>query len=96
MGVADQVGTAVPAQDAVINIVRQLDDFKKARIQRCPDGIRVSVVAGEADMADPPFPDGSFDLVWSEGAVYLMGFDAALRAKMGEAAVSAAVAAEDA
>jgi SAM-dependent methyltransferase len=33
---------------------------------------RIRTVA--ADMADPPFPDGSFDLVWSEGAIYQMGF----------------------
>ena len=32
----------------------------------------------EADMNDLPFPDSSFDLVWSEGAAYIMGFDNAL------------------
>ena len=31
-----------------------------------------------ADMNDLPFPDGRFDLIWSEGAVYIMGFDNAL------------------
>jgi SAM-dependent methyltransferase len=31
-----------------------------------------------ADMADPPFSDGSFDVVWSEGAIYLVGFEAGL------------------
>ncbi|RNL86554.1 SAM-dependent methyltransferase [Halostreptopolyspora alba] len=31
-------------------------------------------------MDDLPHPDGSFDLVWSEGAAYNIGFDAALRA----------------
>ncbi len=28
-----------------------------------------------ADMNDLPFPDDRFDLIWSEGAVYIMGFD---------------------
>lgn len=37
---------------------------------------RVSIC--EADMKHLPFPDGSFDLVWSEGAAYIMGFDNAL------------------
>jgi SAM-dependent methyltransferase len=37
---------------------------------------RIQTVA--ADMKDLPFPDGSFDLIWSEGAVYIMGFDNAL------------------
>lgn len=37
---------------------------------------RVETVAG--DMANPPIPDGSLDLLWSEGAAYSLGFDAAL------------------
>ena len=32
----------------------------------------------EADMNNLPFADNSFDLVWSEGATYIMGFDNAL------------------
>ncbi len=32
----------------------------------------------EADMADPPFPAGSFDLLWSEGAAYSIGLARAL------------------
>ena len=31
------------------------------------------------DMNELPFNDGEFDLVWSEGAAYIMGFAAALR-----------------
>jgi SAM-dependent methyltransferase len=41
-------------------------------------GLRVAVV--RASMAALPFPDGAFDLVWCEGAAYLMGVDAALAA----------------
>jgi SAM-dependent methyltransferase len=37
---------------------------------------RIQTVA--ADMKDLPFPDGRFDLIWSEGAAYIMGFDNAL------------------
>jgi ubiquinone/menaquinone biosynthesis C-methylase UbiE len=32
-----------------------------------------------ADMNNLPFPDDRFDLIWSEGAAYVMGFDNALR-----------------
>jgi SAM-dependent methyltransferase len=39
-------------------------------------GDRVRPLA--APMDDLPLPDGGFDLVWSEGAAYIMGFDAAL------------------
>jgi SAM-dependent methyltransferase len=33
-----------------------------------------------ASMDDLPLPDGAFDLVWSEGAIYNIGFDAGTRA----------------
>lgn len=33
-----------------------------------------------ADMTRLPFAPGSFDLVWSEGAIYIAGFEAGLRA----------------
>ncbi|WP_198145356.1 class I SAM-dependent methyltransferase [Frankia sp. EAN1pec] len=33
-----------------------------------------------ASMTDLPCPDSAFDLVWSEGSAYIMGFAAALRA----------------
>ena len=32
-----------------------------------------------ADMADPPFSNSPFDVVWSEGAIYLVGFEAGLK-----------------
>lgn len=37
---------------------------------------RVSAVVG--DMADPKLPQGSFDLIWSEGALYSIGLREAL------------------
>jgi SAM-dependent methyltransferase len=41
-------------------------------------GSRIQVLEG--DMENLEFPPGSFDLVWSEGAIYLMGFARGLRA----------------
>jgi SAM-dependent methyltransferase len=41
-------------------------------------GGRVTTV--RADMASIPFPSHSFDLVWCEGAAYIMGLESALRA----------------
>jgi SAM-dependent methyltransferase len=38
------------------------------------DRIRTCV----ADMGELPFADASFDLIWSEGAVYIVGFDRGL------------------
>jgi len=53
--------------------LRQLD--AAAAREGLTDGIRTV----EAEMADPPFPDGSFDLVWSEGAIYIIGFEQGLK-----------------
>ena len=39
-------------------------------------GDRITTVVG--DMAAPPFDDGCFDVVWSEGAAYAIGFENAL------------------
>lgn len=41
-------------------------------------GDRIDVVC--ADMAQPPFAPGTFDLIWSEGAVYAVGFAEGLAA----------------
>lgn len=38
---------------------------------------RINVINGT--MFEPPFPDHSFDLIWSEGSAYLMGFEPALK-----------------
>lgn len=47
--------------------------------QAARGGLTERIRTVEADMADPPFPDGSFDLVWSEGAVYIIGFQEGLK-----------------
>jgi ubiquinone/menaquinone biosynthesis C-methylase UbiE len=39
-----------------------------------------SITTVQASMTDLPFAEESFDLIWSEGAIYIMGFDAGLRA----------------
>jgi SAM-dependent methyltransferase len=42
------------------------------------EGLEERVAIREADMAELPFSDASFDLIWSEGAIYIMGFDEGL------------------
>ncbi|NYI90182.1 SAM-dependent methyltransferase [Amycolatopsis endophytica] len=49
-----------------------LDDLTRAA-----DGLDLDTV--NASMADPPFPDGAFDLLWAESSVFVVGFDTALR-----------------
>ena len=43
-------------------------------------GLADRVTTRAADMHELPFEDGAFDLLWSEGAIYIMGFDAGLSA----------------
>jgi SAM-dependent methyltransferase len=53
-----------------------LDELTAAADRR---GLADRIATVRASMADPPYPDGAFDLVWSEGSAYNIGFDAALR-----------------
>lgn len=43
-------------------------------------GVLDRITLVNASMYDMPFPDGSFDLIWCEGAMYMTGFEEALRA----------------
>lgn len=43
-------------------------------------GLASRIQPVRADMAAPPFANASFDLLWSEGAVYIPGFEAGLSA----------------
>ncbi len=43
-------------------------------------GVDDRIEPRQASMTDLPFDDATFDLVWSEGAIYLMGFESGLRA----------------
>lgn len=38
------------------------------------EGVSDRIATVLADISDPPFPDASFDLIWSEGAIYNVGF----------------------
>ncbi|WP_309050352.1 bifunctional class I SAM-dependent methyltransferase/N-acetyltransferase [Streptomyces sp.] len=54
-----------------------LDELRAAAAAR---GLGGRIRPVRADMAAPPFPDGSFDLVWAESSVFVVGFDRALAA----------------
>ena len=53
-----------------------------ARLEQSASDLKLAdrITTVEADMTDLPFPDASFDVVWSEGAVYNMGFAAGVAA----------------
>jgi len=65
---ARATGSNVTAVDIHQAFLDQLD----ARAAR--EGLTERIRTVQADMADPPFRDGSLDLIWSEGAIYCIGF----------------------
>lgn len=52
-----------------------LEKLKEAAAAR---GLANRIETVVADMASPPVPESSLDLLWCEGAAYILGFDAAL------------------
>ncbi|MBB4931086.1 SAM-dependent methyltransferase [Lipingzhangella halophila] len=55
---------------------RFLDELRAAAEQAV---VAERITPENRSMDDLPYPDGSFDLVWSEAAAYNIGFDTALR-----------------
>ncbi|NIA14498.1 MAG: methyltransferase domain-containing protein [Nitrospiraceae bacterium] len=43
------------------------------------EGLRDVVETRECSMFEPPFEDAAFDLIWSEGAIYNIGFEQGLK-----------------
>jgi len=56
---------------ALDNYQPYLDDLK---ISAEAAGLNNRIKTVNGSMFDLPFADGSFDLIWSEGAIYLIGF----------------------
>ncbi|WP_426367248.1 GNAT family N-acetyltransferase [Streptomyces sp. E-08] len=69
---AAEAGAEVTAVDTHEPFLAELRETAAAR------GLDRSVRTLNADMGALPFPDGSFDLVWAESSVFVLGFDRAL------------------
>ena len=59
----------ITAVDLVPSFLARLD---KEAVRR---GLEHRIEIQQGDMRTLPFPEESLDLVWSEGAIYIMGFD---------------------
>lgn len=66
--------TSVDLAPAFVERVRE-------RAEAAGMGDRITAVVG--DIAEPPFQEGSLDAIWSEGAIYNIGFEEGLRAWRG-------------
>ena len=71
LSLTDGTVTAVDNQPVYLGQLKQ---------RAAEQGLLERVTAVAADMARLDFPAHSFDLVWSEGALYCMGFEAGLHA----------------
>ncbi|MFE5591110.1 GNAT family N-acetyltransferase [Streptomyces sp. NPDC056549] len=69
---AAEAGAEVTAVDTHEPFLAELRETAAAR------GLDGSVRTLNADMGALSFPDGSFDLVWAESSVFVLGFDRAL------------------
>ncbi|WP_030686743.1 bifunctional class I SAM-dependent methyltransferase/N-acetyltransferase [Streptomyces globisporus] len=69
---AAEAGAEVTAVDTHEPFLAELRETAAAR------GLDGAIRTLNADMRALPFPDGSFDLVWAESSVFVLGFDRAL------------------
>lgn len=68
---------ALPGPITAVDVFPEYLDELTARAAAA--GLSDRITASRADMNDLPFPPASFDLLWSEGAAYIMGVENALR-----------------
>lgn len=69
------------ALDAHITAVDMLPEFLDELQSRANDhGVADRITTLSGSMDDLPFAAGEFDVIWSEGAVYNMGFEAGVSA----------------
>jgi len=67
--------------DTEITAVDFLQDFLDELLSRADDqGVADKITTLNCSMEDLPFSEGEFDVIWSEGAIYNMGFEAGVAA----------------
>lgn len=73
MVLARELDAHVTAVDMIPEFLQTLDDVADH------EGLSDRVTTQAASMESPPFEDGSLDAIWSEGAIYAMGFERGIR-----------------
>jgi ubiquinone/menaquinone biosynthesis C-methylase UbiE len=82
IGCGPGMQTQVLAEDlggeiTAVDVMEEYLDALRERIGAMAALDRVKIMA--CDMSDLPFPEHAFDLIWSEGAAYIMGVENALK-----------------
>lgn len=74
-GTGAQTFDLAGATDARIMAIDSHPPFIEKLVKRSRElGFDKRITAQVGDMAELKFPDGSFDVVWSEGAIFVIGF----------------------
>ena len=73
LAIAEATGGDITALDFFPQFLEQL------KTSAAESGLGERITTTQGDMNDLPFEPGSFDLIWSEGAIYIMGFENGLR-----------------
>ena len=70
---ASQLGAQVTAVDFLPEFLRQLETTAAA------ESLEEKITTLECEMENLPFEENSYDVIWSEGAIYNMGFENGIR-----------------
>ncbi len=62
-----------PGHITALDLFPKFIDILNENVARAGLGDRIKGIVG--DMGEPPFADGELDLIWSEGAIYNIGFE---------------------
>lgn len=71
---AERLNADVTAVDFLPEFLAKLDEAAQTK------GLKERIKTLAASMEDLPFEEGVFDAIWSEGAIYNMGFEAGIKA----------------
>ena len=70
---ADELDAQITAVDLLPRLLQRLTDAAERH------GVADRITAVATSMDEPPFADGSLDAIWSEGAIYNIGFEHGIR-----------------
>ena len=77
---AQTIDLARATKARIVAVDRHPPFVSKLERHIADQGLGERITAQIGDMNDLPFPDGSFDVIWSEGSIFIIGFARGLSA----------------
>jgi SAM-dependent methyltransferase len=82
-GMGASMLTLARMSGGVVHVLDNHEPFLRELTARATaEGLSGHIMPVVGSMDALPFPEGTFDLIWSEGAAYIMGFTDGLRARV--------------